>query len=121
MEAARTSRERAKESDARLWLPALAPPFAWITAFMVSVVLAPWVCATGQRWVVFVVTGLALVAAAVGGFGSYRMWKEFGDERGSPARARRRFMAGGGVLLATVFVIAILSLAISAAIHRPCD
>jgi hypothetical protein len=124
MAAANTGERSSRPTDgevARLWLPALAPAFAWIAAFMLNVVLTPWICSTGQRWVVFAVTGLALVAAAAGGLGSFRTWKELEEQRETPLRSRKHFMAGGGVLLAAVFLIAILAMAISAVIHRPCD
>ncbi len=61
--------------------------------------------------------GSGLVATAVAGAASWTKSKRFADE--SPAY--RRFMAIGGVMLAAICAVSILSLMIAAAIHRPCD
>lgn len=123
MKAARTSVNRVNREDTRLWVSALAPVFAWIAAHQLNFLFSPWVCATGRRWVLYAVTGAALVAAVAGGVASWKSWKELPAEGGSgnPVEARRRFMAGGGLLLALVFSLAIVALAIPAVVHRPCD
>ncbi|HEY6066827.1 MAG TPA: hypothetical protein VIY96_11770 [Thermoanaerobaculia bacterium] len=124
MRSARASAGRDDRLDARLGLSALTPAVAWISAFMVNVLLSPWVCATGERWVVPAVTLVASLAAIAGGIASWRTWKELPGEEGEgddPTGARRRFMAAGGILLSVVFLIAILALAIPGVVHRPCD
>jgi hypothetical protein len=118
-----TSSRRVDREDNLLWLNALLPIFAWIAAQQIDFIVSPWVCATGNRWVLYAVTGLALLTAAAGGLGSWRQLRRMGAESGreDEVRARRRFMAGGGVLVAAIFFLAILALAIPAVVHRPCD
>jgi hypothetical protein len=118
-----TSSRRVDREDNLLWLHALLPIFAWIAAQQIDFIVSPWVCATGNRWVLYAVTGHALLAAAAGGLGSWRQLRRMGAGSGHEGelRSRRRFMAGGGVLLAAIFFLAILALAIPVLVHRPCD
>jgi hypothetical protein len=123
MKAAKTTANRTNPVDNRLWISALAPVFAWIAAHQLNFLFSPWVCATGRRWVLYAVTGAALLAALAGGAGSWKSWKELppGEGGQDPVVARRRFMAAGGLLLAVVFSVAIVALVVPAVIHRPCD
>jgi hypothetical protein len=115
-----TSRKIAE--DGRLWVFVSTPVFAWIAAQQLDFILSPWVCATGHRWVLLVVTGLALLLAAAGGLATWKVWKRLpADDRDDPTVARRRFVAGGGLLLTAVFLTAIVALAIPILLHRPCD
>jgi hypothetical protein len=98
------------------------PVFAWIAAQQLDFLLSPWVCATGHRWVLHVVTGLALLLAAAGGAATWGIWKRLpADDGTDPTAARRRFVAGGGLLLTAVFLTAIVALAIPVFLRRPCD
>jgi len=115
--AAKPSTRRVEREDVLLWLFALTPVLAWIAAQMLSLLATRSICATGHRWVLYLVTGSALVAAVSAGAASWTKWN--GLAEGIPAR--RRFMALGGVLLAAICAVSILSLMIPAAIHRPCD
>jgi hypothetical protein len=118
-----TSSRRVDREDNLLWRNALLPIFAWIAAQQIDFIVSPWVCATGNRWVLYAVTGLALLTAAAGGLGSWGQLRRMSAESGreDEVRERRRFMAGGGVLIAAIFFLAILALAIPAVVHRPCD
>ena len=60
---------------------------------------------------------VSLAAAVSAGAASWTKWKGLAD--GIPTH--RRFMALGGVLLAVICAVSILSLMIPAAVHRPCD
>jgi len=54
------------------------------------------------------------------GAGRATSWTN-GNGSETDVRAYRRFMAIGGVMLAAICAVSILSLMIAAAIHRPCD
>ena len=109
--------------DRRLWISASTPVVAFGAAQQLDFVLSAWVCATGNRWVLPLVTGVAFLFAAAGGLATWKIWKRLpvAGETEDPAAARRRFMAGGGLLLASVFLTAIVALAIPIFLHRPCD
>ena len=106
-----------------LWLAFFGPAVAWIVAQQVDFYLSSWVCATGRRWVVLLVTGMTLAAAAGGALAAWGIWRrDDAQARGrSPEASRRRFMAAGAVLLAVFFTLAILAFAIPQIVHRPCD
>ena len=116
MTAAKPSTRRVEREDVLLWLFALTPVLAWIAAQMLSLLATRSICATGHRWVLYLVTGSALVAAVSAGAASWTKWKRFAH--GKPYR---RFLAIGSVMLAAICAVSILSLMIAAAIHRPCD
>src|SRR5204862_38156 len=85
----------------RLWFSLLGPPFAWGAAQQASFLLTPWVCATGRRWALYLVTAAACLAAIAGVVTAWRTWKASpGENRESDStQMQRRFIAGGGLLL----------------------
>ena len=109
--------------ERRLWVALFTPVFAFAAAQQLDFILSPWVCATGNRWVLPLVTGLAFLLAAAGGLATWKIWKRLpaAGEAEDPASVRRRFVATGGLLLASVFLAAIVALAIPIFLHRPCD
>jgi hypothetical protein len=117
-----SSRRRAEE-DGRLWVSVFTPVFAFAAAQQIDFILSPWVCATGNHWVLPLVTGLAFLLAVAGGLATWKIWKRLPapGEAEDPAAERRRFVATGGLLLASVFLTAIVALAIPIFLHRPCD
>ena len=117
MTRAKPSTRQVEREDVLLWLFAFTPVLAWIAAQLLSFLATRSICATGHRWVLYLVTGSALAAAAAAGAASWTKWK--GLANGIPTH--RRFMALGGVLLAAICAVSILSLMIPAAVHRPCD
>ncbi len=117
MRAAKPSAHRVEREDVLLWLFAFTPVLAWIAAQMLSLLATRSICATGHRWVLYLVMGSALAAAVAAGTASWTKWKGVAD--GTPAH--RRFMALGGIFLAAICAVSILSLMIPAVVHRPCD
>ena len=117
MTAAKPSTRRVEREDVLLWLFAFTPVLAWIAAQQLSFLATRSICATGHRWVLYLVMGSAFAAAAAAGAASWTKWKGVAD--GTPTH--RRFVALGGVLLAAICAVSILSLMIPAAVHRPCD
>ena len=117
MTRAKPSARRVEREDVLLWLFAFTPVLAWIAAQQLSFLATRSICASGHRWVLYLVIGSALAAAVSAGAASWTKWKGLAD--GIPTH--RRFMALGGVLLAVICAVSILSLMIPAAVHRPCD
>jgi hypothetical protein len=120
---AKTSERRRAPEVRRLWFSLFAPAAAWFAAQQASFLLTPWICATGHRWVLYLVTGAASLIAITGAAAAWQIWKELpsnGEEK-DPAPTRRRFLAAGGLLLGAFFLIAILAFAIPDLVHRPCD
>jgi hypothetical protein len=117
------SNRRESREERRLWFSILVPSLSWITAFILSFLLASEICATGRRWILYLITGSALAAAAAGALEAWRIWRRLENARPSSETltARRRFMAAGGLVLALYFVLALLALAIPQVVHRPCD
>ena len=117
MTAAKPSNRRIERDDVLVWVFAFTPVLAWIAAQQLSFLATRSICASGHRWVLYLVIGSALAAAVSAGAASWTKWKGLAD--GIPTH--RRFMALGGVLLAVICAVSILSLMIPAAVHRPCD
>jgi hypothetical protein len=114
---AKPSTRRVAREDVLLWLYAFTPVLAWIAAQQLSFLATRSICGTGHRWVLYLVMGSGFAAAAAAGAASWTKWKGVAD--GTPMQ--RRFIALGGVLLAAICAVSILSLMIPAAVHRPCD
>jgi hypothetical protein len=114
--AAKSSAARVEREDVLLGFFAFTPVLAWFAAQMLSLLATCCICATGHRWLLYLVTGSALAAALSAGVASWTKWNSLAD-----TPTHRRFMAVGGVLLAAICAVSILSLMIPAAVHRPCD
>jgi hypothetical protein len=119
----KSSPRRPVRQEWRLWFSVFAPAAAWIVAQQASFLLTPWICTTGRRWVLYLVTGAASLAAIAGALAAWSSWRKLppNGEGKDPARTRRRFMAAGGLLLGVFFLMAILAFAIPDLVHRPCD
>jgi hypothetical protein len=114
---AKRAAHRIEREDVVLWFLVFTPVLAWIVAQDFSFIASRSICQTGNRWLLFLFMGSGLAATAAAGATSWTKWKRFAER--SPAY--RRFMAIGSVMLAAICAVAILSLMIAAAIHRPCD
>jgi len=113
---ARPASRRVEREDVLLWLFALTPVLAWIVAQSFSFLATRSICATGHRWLLYLVMGTSLAAAMAAGAFSWTNWTRW---RGRATY--RRFMALGGVFLAAICTVSILSLLIPATLHRVCD
>jgi hypothetical protein len=119
---AKPASRRVDREDVLLWLFALTPVLAWIAAQQLSFLVTRSICATGQRWLLYLVMGVAFAAAAAAGTASWTKWKAIDSKRSvAVIPMYRRFLALGGVFLATICAVSILSLTIPAALHRVCD
>src|SRR5207253_332635 len=105
---AKPSTRRVEREDVLLWLFASTPVLAWIAAQQLSFLATRSICATGHRWLLYLVMGPSLAAAAAAGAASWTKWKGVTDR----TPMQRRFIALGGGLSAATCVISIPSLMI---------
>ena len=122
MTAEKSSARRAGRDDGRLLVAVFTPAAAWIAAQQASYLLSGWACRTGHRWVLLLITASSFAAGALGASASWKRWRRYpAGDTDDPNLDPRRFLVAGGLLLAAVFLVAILSLAIPQWLHRPCD
>jgi archaellum biogenesis protein FlaJ (TadC family) len=107
-----------------LWSGIVLPILAFILQQQASFLLTPFVCHTGNRAVLYVVSVVALLIAAAGGFiarSAFRSVPERPPEELDRTSARRRFMALAGMLTSVLFCLVVIAMAIPGFVHRPCD
>lgn len=94
------------------WAGVLLAPAAYFMQLSFAYGLVNWVCRGGTRYVLTLITVLALGLCALGAYFAWRSWKQVGVEypdQGGDAVARSRFMAFGGLILSVLFAVAILA------------
>jgi len=124
---------KSKESDKKfaktsgqllLWTGVLLAPIVWATQMEINYLLVPYACMSGHRVALYLVTLVALVVAATGGFVAWRNWQEAGGELpddAGDARTRSRFMGVLGLLTSAMFFLVILAQGIPDFILHPCQ
>jgi len=119
---ARPSSPRIERDDVLLWLFLFIPVLAWIAAQQLAFLMTGSICASGHRWVLYLVMFLAVAAASAAGAASWIKWRPLASNASPDSiPTYRRFMALGGVLLAAICDVSIVALMIPAALHRLCD
>lgn len=105
-----------------LWTAVLLAPIAWAAHLTASYAVATLNC-DGSALSIHVTTVLALALALAGGVLGWRIHQRLEGGPGvDPARLeRRRFMAGGAVILSMLFGFTILVQAMPAFLLRPCE
>lgn len=98
--------------DTILWAPILAPPVVWFLCMETNFALAPWACAFGWKFVMFIVSGVAFVINAGLSFTAWNQWRSLGqdwpgDQGGAIPRAR--IMAILGLLIAAMACLVTLA------------
>lgn len=115
--------ELARRTDLSLWFGVLAPPFGWVFEHQMCMILTPWVCRTGHHWVLVPVAVVGLALSVAGGLVAWRHFQPTPPdelERGPAPEFRRRFMASAGLLLAGLFFLGALAVAVPAVYQAPC-
>lgn len=102
----------------------LAGPAAFLLNLQISFTLVPWACAYDLQYALHLATLIFLLMAALGGFASWRIWRDAG--RGWPDEAagavpRTRFMAVVGILISGMFFLTVLAQGITAMILGACQ
>ena len=110
-----------------LWYGLLAPPTAWALQEWLGWFFGERTCGTltpgAVRWIVLAISLVALAVALIGIPRGWNMWKARSGETDaidSEHRDRIAFMAIGGVMVSTVFAIAIFWAGLSAAFLSDC-
>jgi hypothetical protein len=103
-----------KTSNAALWIAILGAPFLWLCQLLINYVFVPWACNHGTGLPIHLVSWAVIIVAAVLAVRALRQWQRIN----APARAR--FMAMLGLLMSTLFVLAMLTQEIAACVYSPC-
>jgi hypothetical protein len=113
--------------ERRLWTGVIAAPAAWIAQGALGWYFGYEACGgwtpAGARIAVAVLSALALVAALAGWSVAWRTWGRVAAERRPfdvTGWDRVEFMSAGGVLVSSIFIIAIVWAALSALLLREC-
>jgi len=112
-----------RRTDLALWFGVVAPPFGWVFEHQMCMILTPWVCRTGNHWVLLPIALVGLVLTAAGGLVAWRHFRPAPPEqveRGPAPEFRRLFMAGAGLILSSLFFLGALAVAVPAVYSPPC-
>ena len=112
-----------RRTDVALWFGVLAPPFWWVFQHQMSMILTPWVCRTGNHWALLPVALVGLAVTLSGGLVAWRHFQRTSPEemeKGPAPEYRRRFMAGAGLLLSTLFSLGSLAVGVADVYSAPC-
>ncbi len=109
----------------RMWVAVLAGPVGWLIQFQARYSLVPWVCASGYRFVLHLISLVFLLGVAGAGLVCWRRWVQAGArwpaETDPPRQGRVEFLWGLGILTNTMFGLVIIAQAIPAFILNPCQ
>ena len=107
-----------------LWAGLLVAPLAFLLHLQINYMLTTQLCPGGRKSVLHLVTLMFLLAAAGGGFVSWRNWDATGRKwPGETASVleRSRFMAIIGLLISALVLVAFIAQLIPQFIYDPCD
>jgi hypothetical protein len=100
----------------------LVPPLAWLAQLETNYALVPWVCSTGHRFVLLLVSVIALAVAAAAGYAAWASWPGADRRRGEPQGVEgSRLLSIAGVLVSAAFIVVLIASAIPTFVLRPCD
>ncbi len=110
-------------SIAALWWGILIGPSAWALDQGISYAIDQHACSTGHFYLLHLVSAAAFLLAMTGALVAWRQLASVRDGRddgGSP-RDRSWFMAWLGILMSSVFALAIVALTVAKIVLSPCD
>jgi hypothetical protein len=99
-------------------------PFAWGSQLLINYSLTPTACATGQPWLLHLVSLAAVLAALGGALIAWRATARLtsgSTEEGDNREVGRRFLALGGLGLSLFFALVILALELPTWWLDPCQ
>jgi hypothetical protein len=108
----------------RLWIGILLAPVAWAVQLQTVYLTSEFGCFTSDFMWNHVLSGLALVAAIIGGVIAWLEWVAAGattDTEGPDFMSRRRFMALIGILTSALFSVTIVAQWLPTLTRVPCD
>jgi hypothetical protein len=111
-----------EKGNLMLWIGLLLGPAAWFLQLEINYALVPWVCTSGNKSVLTIVSILCLLLTAAAGLLSVTSLKIVSSSKtptvGSIARAL--FMARLGILMNSLFALVIIAQTIPNFILSPC-
>jgi hypothetical protein len=110
--------------NAALWFGVLGSAIIWGIQLQTTYAMVPWACSSGHRWMLPVVSLAFLIAAAIPGIVSWKLWRRMSASRNSERETRgggrRRFMAMLGLMNSGLFFLLILAQGIPVFFIHPC-
>jgi hypothetical protein len=79
-----------------LWLGLIVAPLLFLVNMEVNFALVPWVCGSGEKWIIHLAHAAALALILMCGIPAYRVWQSEGREvkaEGPDIPSRDRFLA----------------------------
>lgn len=110
---------RAEHRSLVLWTVLLAPAFAWFAQVTASYTIGAYACANDRMWILHAISIAALAIASVGVWSGWRDWRSLRSRSDESGRERGR-LTGGALLLAMLFLLAILVSELSNWLLEPC-
>ncbi len=111
-----TSQSRPRRHDLLLWTALIAPAVAWFAQLTTNYTIAAYACASDQIWIFHTISLAALVLAGAGVYSGWRVRRRQGDYEGRESD----FLTSGTLLLAGLFLLAILWNEASNWLLEPC-
>lgn len=113
-----------RQPDLKLaWIGIGLAPAAAAVSFQVRYMMVPYACQSSQTWTLHAVSLLALIAAAGGLLGAYKLWRFGGadwpmDQLGSAPR--NRFLGMLGMMFSALMILMILAQIVPVFFVDPC-
>ena len=110
--------------DLSLWCAVLGAPVLFLCHQLVCYMLVPWVCMTGKRPVLYLVSAGFLVATIIGGLLAWREFRHAGSglpgSKTDPPLGRSQMLSVLGMMSSGLFSLAIVAQAIASFMVDPC-
>lgn len=113
------SHDRAEHRSLILWVVILMPAIAWFAQLSASFTIAAYACATDQMWILHTLSLAAFVVAGGSTWIGWRKWRRL-DSRNNQGTDEDGRLSGGALLLAALFLIAIVAGELSNWLLEPC-
>ena len=110
------SHDRGEARTLVLWGVFLAPSLAWFAQLTASYAIAAYACAQDQLWILHAISIAALGIASAGVWTGWREWRL----SRSGESGERRYLTGGILLLAVLFLLAVVVGELSNWLLEPC-
>ena len=110
------SHERKNARALVLWGVFLAPALAWFSQLTASYTIAAYACDHDQMWILHAISIAALGIASAGVWTGWREWRM----PGSGENGEGHYLTGGTLLLAVLFLLAIVVGELSNWLLEPC-
>ena len=110
------SHDRTEVRTLVLWGVFLAPALAWFAQLTASYTIAAYACAQDQMWILHAISIAALAIASAGVWVGWREWRPFRSD----THREGHYLTGGTLLLAVLFLLAVVVGELSNWMLEPC-